>query len=184
LLLFRGLGRPSPAGAGGAEISRRELTGVSADGNRKETSENLNHSSLRGVEPYESSDAGDNHGSQSPFHRFDRSKHAFADRDRCAHPPGLDAFRCLAGDSARHGRRRAPDHLISSDGDIAMKRIVLVVLALAIAALVLAISSAEAAMVRRVPDLTAIAPAPVVAVATEQAVKRHVANNEDTDTAD
>jgi hypothetical protein len=65
-----------------------------------------------------------------------------------------------------------------------MKTIVLVVLALAIAALVLAISSAEAAMVRRVPDLTAIAPAPVVAVATEQAVKRHVANNEDTDTAD
>lgn len=65
-----------------------------------------------------------------------------------------------------------------------MKTIVFVVLALAFAALVLVLSSAEAAMVRRVPDLAAITPAPVVAVAADRTVKRRVAPAEDTDTAD
>lgn len=65
-----------------------------------------------------------------------------------------------------------------------MKTIALAVLALAFAALVLAFSSAEAAMMRRIPDLTAITPAPVVAIASDRTVARRVADNEDTDTAD
>lgn len=65
-----------------------------------------------------------------------------------------------------------------------MKTIILVALALAIAALILALSSAEAAMVRRVPNLTAITPAPVVAVASQRDIKRRAALTEDTDTAD
>jgi len=73
---------------------------------------------------------------------------------------------------------------MSKDGDTAMKSILLLVLALAVAALVLVFSSAEAAMVRRLPDLTAIAPAPAIVVATERTVKRRAAASEDTDTAD
>ena len=65
-----------------------------------------------------------------------------------------------------------------------MKTIILVVIALAFAALILAFSSADAAIVRRIPDLTAITPAPVVSVATQQTAKRRVAATADTDTAD
>jgi len=65
-----------------------------------------------------------------------------------------------------------------------MKTIALIVLALAFAALVLAFSTAEAAMVRRIPDLTANTPAPVVAVATGQDVKHRAADTDNTDTAE
>ena len=65
-----------------------------------------------------------------------------------------------------------------------MKTVILAAFALAFAASALPLSSADAAMVRRAPDLTVIAPAPVVAVATEQTVKRRVAVTKNTDTAD
>lgn len=65
-----------------------------------------------------------------------------------------------------------------------MKTILFLALALAFAALILAFSSAEAAMVRRIPNLTAITPAPVVAVASRQSVTREAAVIEDTETAD
>ncbi len=73
---------------------------------------------------------------------------------------------------------------MSKDGDTAMKTIILVVFALAFAALILVLSSAEAAMVRPVPDLTAITPVPAVTIATERPVKRRAARTGDTDTAD
>lgn len=65
-----------------------------------------------------------------------------------------------------------------------MKTIIVAALALAFAASILPLSSAEAAMVRRLPDPTAITPAPVVTVATEQTVKRRIAVTKNTDTAD
>jgi hypothetical protein len=65
-----------------------------------------------------------------------------------------------------------------------MKTIVLVMLALAFAALILAFSTAEAATVRRVPDVTAIASAPAVTIATERTFKTRAALKGDTDTAD
>lgn len=73
---------------------------------------------------------------------------------------------------------------MSREGEAAMKTIVLIVLGLAFAALILAFSSAEAAMVRRIPDLTAITPAPVVAVATERTVKQRGSDTGNTDTAE
>ncbi len=65
-----------------------------------------------------------------------------------------------------------------------MKSILIVVLALAFAALILAYSSAEAAMVRRVPDATATTPAPVIAVASERTARRHAADTDNTDTTE
>ena len=65
-----------------------------------------------------------------------------------------------------------------------MKTILFLALALAVAAVILALSSAQAAMLRRIPDLTAITPAPVVAVATKPGVNRRAAVIEDTETAD
>ena len=73
---------------------------------------------------------------------------------------------------------------MSREGEPAMKTILFLALALAVAAVILALSSAQAAMLRQIPDLTAITPAPVVAVATKPGVNRRAAVIEDTETAD
>ena len=65
-----------------------------------------------------------------------------------------------------------------------MKTIILAAFAPAFAASVLPLSSADAAMVRRVPDITAVTLAPVVAASTKRTVERRAAVTEDTETAD
>ncbi|HSG94556.1 MAG TPA: hypothetical protein VLA28_03490 [Afifellaceae bacterium] len=65
-----------------------------------------------------------------------------------------------------------------------MKSILLLVLALVVAALILAFSTAQAAMVWRVPDLVAITPVPVVAVTIQENAERRAAVTQNTDTAD